>query len=487
MNLPYSADDRQGNRVVYKVRTTVSNTDHTPAPGRELVWVLESDPGNTDLRYLPTAKRAKLKSDHSTSDQQAWAHNTLTLPHVGGDKYKVKVYRAGDDPATARLVDDIVTWRKIYYTTHYVGDEMKRRFRAVKARMIAGFAPAFVKLEEVAVLATPEVTEDAVSTSNDLKNLYQSHQLGYKPWHVRIVVARNLVDNVSTKMDVDIQHDTNTAECVVSAIHTGFRAVINTQHDILGDDPISSLRAIPFGLGSDGNWKSVGAGIDVKSKATKTGPRQVTVDLSSFGSRLNPALRRYPDLVLMEDALTNTLTPQRRYTDGAVMLYLTYNRAGQGGVYNGHSFGNFVCVRGHRPGAGTDAEIETMILGTFVHEIGHGLQQTVKEEQLYDGGGAKVVGVGALEKNYTTSGTGVNEGPWHTNDQGGQGPHCATNATLDGSNEWDYDPVKGQLCTMYFAGSVNRTNGVFCANCLPRLKRADLSQLNMANKNWNYT
>jgi len=79
------------------------------------------------------------------------------------------------------------------------------------------------------------------------------------------------------------------------------------------------------------------------------------------------------------------------------------------------------------------------------------------------------------------------KGMWHTDDQGGQGPHCATNCTLvedfskPSKTRWRDE---NGACTMYYAGSMKRTNGVFCANCIPRLKRADLGHFNMLNKSW---
>jgi hypothetical protein len=485
VNLPYDKEKRQGNKIVYKVRTTVSNADNTPAPGRPIVWVLEPDPNNTEIRFLAAKERARLEHAETTSDDKAWATNTLYLPHVGGDKYKVKIYRRGDNPNTARLVEEVTTWRKIYYTVHYVGHPARALYNRIKTRMHQGFASGFVRLDEVNVAPTPEVEEDAVATSNDLRTIYKgSYPLGYKPWHARIVIAKKLVDAVTANMNVQIRATTNTAECVVTPSGNGYSVVINTPDDLLGDDPIGSLYASAFAKPAGADWQEKGASIDLKSVAQMTGAKQITVDLSGYQAQLNQALRGYADAKVMVGSVF-----QRRYEDGLVSLSLTFNKAGAGDSYNGHSFGNFVCVRSHRPGEGTQAEIDSAILGTFVHEIGHGLQQTVKEEQLYDNAGAKIAGPAALEKNYTVTAN-VNQGPWHTDDQGGQGPHCATNAKLEMNaagtrNEWAYDATKGQLCTMYFAGDDHRNNGVFCAVCLPRLKRANLSMINMNKQKWN--
>lgn len=492
VNLPYDESQHAGNKLILRAKLVRVKGKEVPiAPGRTVVWVLEPDGGNTDTKFLAKNQRARLERTESTSNPQGIAENVLWLPHVGGDKYKVKVHRKGDPAHTAVEVLEVTTWRKIYYTVHYVGSDARALYNRVKARMLQGLAAGFVKLEEVNVAPTPEVEEDAVATSNDLRRLYQgSYPLSHKPWHVRIVIAKNLVDAVTASAQFfPVQEKTGSSDrwtgpgWVLTRKGNAYTVELTTPADMLAEDPVGSLAAIPLAKAAGKDWERKGGDIDLKAAAKLTGARKLTVDLSAYQGQLNPALRHFRDAKVAVGPDIHNLTFQRRYENGAVAFVLTYNKAGAGDQYNGHSFGNFVCVRSHRPGEGSQAAIDTAILGTFVHEIGHGLQQTVKEEQLYDANGAKITsGAGRLLKNYRVV-SGVNRGPWHTDDQGGQGPHCAHNGKLVGG-QWAYDATKGQLCTMYFAGSPHRTNGVFCPTCVPRLKRANLSRLHMIKQDW---
>lgn len=141
--------------------------------------------------------------------------------------------------------------------------------------------------------------------------------------------------------------------------------------------------------------------------------------------------------------------------------------------YLGHSIGNFCCVRINE--SGTSAEIERTILQTFTHEIGHGFQQVVRRERTYNARG---------------SASGWENNPrWHDDSEGGQGPHCSTNAKKVASTDttsgqiWEHD--SGTLCTMFFRDDSHvDSDGKFCANCIPRLKRANMGGTQMGRQGW---
>lgn len=141
----------------------------------------------------------------------------------------------------------------------------------------------------------------------------------------------------------------------------------------------------------------------------------------------------------------------------------------------GYSIGNFVVVRI----AEDPNRLESCILQTFTHEIGHGLQQAAKRWKLYDGSGSST---GNVEKNAI----------WHTDDKGGQGPHCWHNAKEIDSNgkttsgkTFEWDSAKGKLCTLFFRDDKNvEAAGKFCPTCLENLRKTNLSEKAMRDKGW---
>lgn len=142
----------------------------------------------------------------------------------------------------------------------------------------------------------------------------------------------------------------------------------------------------------------------------------------------------------------------------------------------GYSIGNFAVVRTNE----NPDRLESCILQTFTHEIGHGLQQAVKEFPLYKADGTAT---GTKEKNTL----------WHTDDKGGQGPHCWFNAkeidsggkTTSGKT-FEWDSTKGKMCTLFFRDDANVDEaGKFCSTCAEGLRKTNLSASAMNAKGWN--
>jgi hypothetical protein len=450
VNLPYDCQKRHGNEVKYKALTSKGKGK------KRLKWFLKPDPGNTPEKYLAKDQRAHFKDEVTEVDPNGWASNTLYLPHVGGDKYEVRICREQDDPETkSRLVEKIETWRKIFYTVHYVDEKCLNTYKKVKARMHDGFAPGFVELEEVTV--SKAFVEEDVTASDPLRKmdyLYDTKTaLTNKPFHVRTVFVKKACDldhglrTWRLKKDIDDERMKVTRGGNQYKYTATLRICdINT----LVIDWFDKVKLVPdkgekvkYKKGPKPSWLS------------KKGPHEIELDLSYF-----PALC------------------ERLENGGKVTVKVSYNS------YIGEGKGCAGSCTGNRCFIGTVGFSEECNLGTFVHEVGHALQQVVKEEQLYDDAGKALTGENAADKNYTEDSNGVNQGPWHTNKQGGQGPHCAHNAKLDPI--WVYDSSKGKLCTMYHKTPKDDqiTNGVFCPTCVPRLKRADLSKDNMIKKNW---
>jgi hypothetical protein len=123
----------------------------------------------------------------------------------------------------------------------------------------------------------------------------------------------------------------------------------------------------------------------------------------------------------------------------------------------------------------------TSALQTFTHEVGHGLNQTVRRETRWNAAGTAQIAADVNPR-------------WHTDNFGGQGPHCWHNAVLDNTGTipagltavFRYGGA-GLLCTMFFQDEANcDPDGRFCEYCEPRLKRQNMDTTRQAGANWNY-
>jgi hypothetical protein len=146
-------------------------------------------------------------------------------------------------------------------------------------------------------------------------------------------------------------------------------------------------------------------------------------------------------------------------------------------TFMGWSWANFCVVR--------TVDGETDVLQTFTHELGHNCQQAVRRENRWNEAG------NPMSPDFNPF--------WHTDNFGGQGPHCSFRAVLgpatpaqiaNGATSgqifvWG---GAGDLCTMYFRGERHvDALGRFCdPGCLPRLRRVNLGAANMRARNWNF-
>ncbi|WP_437723767.1 hypothetical protein [Sorangium sp. So ce861] len=428
VNLPVKAADHHGSRVTLEVQ---ANNLGTTRIGVSEWWV-EDAPGatNTALKYLSATERARPRRTHSRNQSNTF-RNTLLLPHTGGDKYKVKCSKRGNRSSPVD-VEEFETWRKIYYTVHYMNAQCLATFTAVKARFEDAFkTPAFIELEQAGSLQTL-VDEPNTLASNSLPHLYRRHPpLANKPFHLRIVVLNDIYDLEDGEYD----------ERSVTSLIT----MINTENPLSDVSPTHWLRqARARVVGRRNQWLNIQRYTtkvsDTEIRVDVTGHRQLAAAINA-GQRIRIRIR----------------TRERDH-------------------YLGHSIGNFCCVRINE--TGTPAEIETTILQTFTHEVGHGFQQVVRRERTYDGNG----NFKAWERN-----------PMHHDDRfGGQGPHCAVNARRerdpDTPSGWTYEhnPGAGSLCTMFFRDDdAVDSDGKFCdSHCTPRLRRVNLDAAHMRAQGW---
>jgi hypothetical protein len=424
VNLGYNKDKHHGSQVHFEVQAS----NLTEADVKRAEWWVEPEGGdNTPSRYLSHASRARMKRK-VTGNQKDRFRNTIYLPHVGGDKYKIKCSKYKDRSNPHALDDVFQTWRKIFFTVHYMNDDCKRFYNNVKARFKAAFEEAFIELEEVTVNNTLK-DEPQTRSTNVLSHLYRKRpRLSNRPFHLRIVVLNDIGSVVGSRYT---QKGISTKQWTK-----------NTDKDLCIVRGYSWRKSAKARVEPRGRWYNINA------HTTKSGKREIKIDLRTH-KRLSEAID----------------------TGKTIEIRL---RTREFRAYCGHSIGNFCCVRINEPG--TDAQTQKTILQTFAHELGHGLRQAVRRERTYNDRGRPT----GWEKNAL----------WHTNKYGGQGPHCFKNAKLVASRKTTsgkiYTHDSGTLCTMFFRADANvDADGKFCDSCLPRLKRVNIGASAMRRQGWN--
>ncbi len=418
VNLPIDQDENHGSRFNLEVDTGNLSAEDV---ARAEWWIEPVGSDNQDEKYLSRLSRARLRWP-STRNRNDKFRNILSLPHVGGDRYVVKCSKLGDRSSPVEL-EEIQTWRKLYYTVHYMNNDCRTFFNDLKARFETAFEEGFIELENVDNIQTL-VDEPHTRSTNSLNHLYRRQpRLANRPFHLRLVVLNNIYEPENNQYE-----DTTT---------DGVYALVTDE----GLDPTRPIRSVQAKRSDRSSW------ISVTRHASKSGDSAITVRLED-NSRIKKAIDDGHDIDI------RIKTRERS-------------------EYLGHSIGNFCCVRIDE--SGTMAQRKTTVLQTLTHEVGHGCQQVVRRERTYDASG---------------SSTGWENNPkWHTDNFGGQGPHCWTNAKTAVSTEtssgqtyvWD----SGTMCTMFFRDDSHVDgDGKFCTECKPRLIRVNLGVQQMRRQGW---
>jgi hypothetical protein len=451
VNLPSAAatPERGNTRSLQVTPNTVPNVN----PGDRLEWWIEPNPANTDPIYLSPAQRPRLQfNETAITAASNKFENTITFPPAGGDKFIVKVAKRGDR-ANFLQTDEFETWRKIFYTVHYMGADAQNLFNSLRGKFEAAFLEGFLELQQIQMVATATQMARVDATSQPMAGRPQFHfmrdpptgivglrpfgtgALTDKPYHVALLVVPEIYSVEEKNFSKPSQRNLTGTKNFAFQLHT---------------DP-GDPRA--FVYRATASWPGRVA-IDVKDKLSLGG---VPTDASSV---VRWDLNTVP-------GLTNHLAAAPANVYDLTMIVLAES------TVMGYSVGNFCIVR--------TIDGSTDVLQTFTHEVGHGVGQTVEKESRWEGAGT------ALSDEHNPF--------WHTDPYGGRGPHCATRATLAAvpasaglttGQRYAYGGA-GHLCTMFFSGESHvQPDGKFCENCVPRLKRFNLESNSMNTRYWNY-
>ncbi len=442
VNLPVKASRHHGARITFEVGAKKLGDGKLG----ETEWWVEPGGSNTDVKYLSAGQRARLQNDVVPNKKNKF-RNTVLLPHVGGDTYRVKCSKKGDRSSPKDAGDEIETWRKIYYTVHWMNAACRDTFDAVKPRFEAGFEPAKIEMKldkKYKTVRDRPQTRAPPSFPYDLPSLYPKQRtLPDKPFHLRIVVLNDIFDQADGTYD------------------TTLNGTKTWRHELDGGNEMADLKAGEWLRRARAKVLPAGRWRDVRAHTVDVDTQHFEVDLSGHAV-LSAAIDAGKDV---------QVEVQTR----------------EHGHFCGYSHGNFCVVRINEPG-----DAQTTILQTFTHEVGHGFSQAVKEEATYDAAGAS----SATEPNNV-----------HYTGEGGLGPHCATNAgrVMTGAG-WlrvcpichaadlagtprPAGPVRGAaaLCTMYHSADNHvEADGKFCVECAPRLLRTDLGKASMKAHGWHF-
>jgi hypothetical protein len=449
VNLPSGTTNVYGPRR--DLRVTPDSVPNV-GPGDRVEWWIEPDAGNTDETYLSLAQRAKLRRAQTTLSRRAF-QNRLTLPHVGGDKFVVKAAKR-NERANFHATDTFETWRKLYYSVFYMGNDALNLFNRLEPDFKNAFALGNIELENIQKTAALTVmarvdlsTSAAIGRPNfyflggtrqrqgiiDLRPTGRG-RLANKPFHIAIIVVP----------DIYRVSDVRVSQNITSANVSGWDSVNSRlfQHP---SDPRAFVYTARVTW-----WRFL---------------RRHRVDVKPLMSLIgNPDDGRFQwDLNSVPG-----LTPWLRTAGHSATLDMSLVQESPGIM--GYSIYNLCVVR--------TVDGLTSVLETFTHEVGHGIEQTVQRESKFNNAGAP---------------NGQEDNPyWHTDNFGGRGDHCSYNAVLDTASApagltsvYIYGGA-GQLCTMYYADESHvDPKGKFCIHCLPRVKRVNLNRASMITR-WNY-
>ena len=424
VNLPQDPAEHHGADLPLEVEASNVSADNV----RYAEWWIEPNGDNTPERYLSRRQRAHLQQRITRNRRDHFA-NTLSLPHVGGDRYDIKCSKR-NDRNSAVTIDTVETWRKLFFSIYAMDDRCATHINRVKAPVLSAMRDVFVELVEHQSVRT-QVQENYTEFRNGLRHYYQDPNaadpsaLPNRPFHLRVLVLLRLFQHMPTRYNPTTSH----------IVHYQ-----NTVNELMEHNWLVSARAR---LAPNGPWR------DVTAQCRRMGARQFSADL----------------------------TDQREFWDGLhndsrnIELDITvrekFNAAGG-------SIGNLVIL------AIMDGDQETATqfsIATMVHELGHACNQVIDRERTYNGRGSP-------------NGWDVNS-QWYNNVNGGVGDHCNLNASLQAvavsvaSSGQIYRPNPGQnTCVMYHQMHP-RIGQDYCNQCKPRVKRADLGQSALVSRNWN--
>jgi len=431
VNLKYNAKENYGKFMHLEAKASGLSEDDLAITE----WWVEPGPDNVDLKYLARNSRARLKKKYSINKKDKF-YNSLYLPHVGGDEYTVKCSKK-DDRSNPLLVEKIETWRKVFYTVYCMGSKNSSLFGGVKGNFEEAFKECKVEMELANKTSTKK--DEPYTNSKNVEKLYsRKKKLKNKPFHLRIVVLNSVYDIIKSRYKQDF-----------SGVNTT-KGYINTYYVLSTETKTHWYVSSQARVAGSNNW------ISIKSISKKSGDRQIEIDFSK-----NKTLQK---------GLSDGKKIEVRYKVREFEDFL------------GFSHGN-LCVVGTDDKGKSEAKIKETVLQTFTHEVGHGLQQVIKDEDLFKPDGKR----NGIEKN----------DKWHTDNYGGQGPHCKTNAKLvadtrtkeegQTTSKKVYAHDSGILCTMFYRddGAVDK-QGKFCESCKPRLIRTNLSIKKMNSNGWNW-
>ncbi len=474
---------------------------------RKVDWTIEPGAKNVEVKYLAAAARCKVK-DPTTTEADEKFTTELTLPHTGKDTYKIKCKKHAkkESDQTQLLELEFETWRKIYYSVWLMNQKCKTMFDNIKDKFHAAFEKAGIELELVGRFDCKQDEETTVKpahyTKLDLPSIYPDDKKDIKdrPFHLKIAFVNDLVKEDEQALDRALTRSKTdkTANAWVEDLDASTRpASKGTKSASELDGVKDPAEGDAYELSENGTPKDGPASKKGDLLVRKSGKwvvhrgrwvahcktseldrdgdawkKELKAKVGSSGAertldkaRWEKVSKEEVKIKLHEDAELNAALDR----GNKVTLRLKLNVLVNAGCC-GYSIGNFVVCRSKDP--------EVSVLQTFTHEIGHGLQQARKECALYK------VDTGASD------GTETNP-VWYTDDHGGRGPHCWTNAkevdstkTTSGKT-YAHDSTKGSLCTLYHADHPKvDPDGAFCPTCLENLRRTDLSAEAMKAKYW---
>ncbi|MEZ4294118.1 MAG: hypothetical protein R3B70_04010 [Polyangiaceae bacterium] len=465
---------REGARVPLRVTrqlwTGFMEGFFTSAQTRRLEWEVTPDGGNIATNIVIAESQSAQQSRHNRlfanypalSDTKAAAppaaafahqitaehqdgtfHNTLTLPHTGGDKFTVRAYKLDKNAQrtqTVETVREIETWRRVYYDFFSANQACTDLYNRIKARLASYYVPAFIELVESRTGDLPDVPL-TVGTTNQL--FAAKPPLDHDPNHIRLGLVDQWGRVKNETVEVPVA-DTGTASVAA--------ATVTVSYDDQTQRWSFRVRLQQRSKFPNDGWLQ---GFTLtQQNQNDPGFTAIPRDVQEIGDPYTRVRTADDDVTItvQSPSVNGVLTANARPCVAAIRLRYHQLLGGSAGGKN------IAITRLALFDQDDTDEADRGILIAFLHEIGHA--------------------VGMVD---------VASPNFYFDDNGGRGPHCSTATDLVPLNtdRWNeiprdqtytgnvYLPNVGGVgqCVMYHSRWLNMKDSVFCAECVSIMKK----------------
>jgi len=497
VNLPATPGKHWGPEIPLKVtrsRATGYNANRT------VTWTC--DPDNNNLNTVaaaasftigdhPNTQRSSTPEDAHTRDFR----NRLTLPHYGPESYTVTAQRS--DKQNTSLDKQFDIRRKLYYILNYMNDEGEKLYASLQGDLHRIFADVGIELVRV---AKQKILNRQLVSWPMIKPLVKTRPA--IPEGKRGLVMRlALVNSIGAERDFEVelplvngQGGLGAGADTVAHQNGVWKLTIHLPPQQQNVPPHRQLRLPPeptatvqvsryYGLTRDiqiNRFTDSAARVQHTIRLIDDRTAEITIT-GNDNQALTDLAEEYASHVA-DDPYHHALFSQQPKASWPPELHITVSLQPVqpiGGAASGANIALTQDMSMYYPN-GTRHQKAAALCRIFAHEIGHA--------------------IGMVAPSMTWNGAQQDHDEHYTDDNGGKGPHCHHNATLQ-KNDFNtagefhspgnpncrqvYVPDNGQICIMFHQRTDHHHALEFCNRCQEFMRAQDLCTANLDQiKSW---